>query len=145
MAWPSSIYVVFMWSISHFQPHLHYNQSNNLIKTDTPEKSWSAFKNLYQHAKKSGYFIYLFWKYAWLKNHAIWLAANILGPYLMDKNFPKYEICAETNAVKINDQFFQKNSENPVFWPTFPIFGAKCFFQNNTFAHELIFQILISF
>ena len=96
MAWPSSIYVYLCDLFFISSLILHYNQSNNLIKTDTPEKSWSAFKTLYQHAKKSGYFIYLFWKYAWLKNHAIWLAENILGLYLRDKNFPKYRICAET-------------------------------------------------
>ena len=36
------------------------------------------YVNLYQHAKKSGYFIDLFCRYGWLKNPAIWLAENIL-------------------------------------------------------------------
>ena len=32
----------------------------------------------YQYAKKSGYFVNLFYRYVWLKNPAIWLADNIL-------------------------------------------------------------------
>ena len=35
MSWPSTIYVVSMQSIFHFQPHFHYNQSYNLVWTDT--------------------------------------------------------------------------------------------------------------
>ena len=33
MSWRSSIYIVSIWSIFHFQPHFHYN-SHNLIKAD---------------------------------------------------------------------------------------------------------------
>ena len=36
------------------------------------------YVNFYQHAKKSDYFIDLFWRYGWL-NPAIWLAKNILA------------------------------------------------------------------
>ena len=42
--------------------------------------------------KKSDYFIYLFWRYGWLKNLAIWLAENILVHILGTKI---YGICVE--------------------------------------------------
>ena len=30
ISWPSCVFVVYMWSIFHFHPHFHYNQSYNL-------------------------------------------------------------------------------------------------------------------
>ena len=38
--------------------------------------------------KKSGYFIDLFWRYAWLKNPAIWLTENILAHISGTRIFP---------------------------------------------------------
>ena len=44
------------------------------------------FLNLYQHAKKWGCFINLFWWNSWFKNPAIWLAESILA-YISETRF----------------------------------------------------------
>ena len=53
------------------------------------------YVNLYQHAKKSGYFTDLFWRYGWLKNIAIWLADNILTHIWRTKISPNMESVQE--------------------------------------------------
>ena len=76
------------------------------------------------------------------------------GPYLRNKNFPKYGICCRnianyinfhyrTNSVKINDKFFNKLKKKPVFFGPFlvhfPNFGDKTFFlENLAVTHNLI-------
>ena len=85
----------------------------------------------FNQLSKSGYFIDLFWRYGWLKNHAIWLAENT---YLRNKHFLKYGIGAGTQKILyifIIDQIqlilmarFSNNSKKHCFWP---ILGAKIF------------------
>ena len=56
-----------------------------------PKIFWSTC-NLYEFVstcKKSGYFIYFFWRYGWLRNTAIWLAENILAHISRKKISPK--------------------------------------------------------
>ena len=85
-----------------------------------------------------------------LEIHLIKKSCNLIGwehfdPYLRNKNFPKYGICAgtqqsninfhyRTNSEKINDKFFNK-FQKPclwlVFWSIFLISGAKKFLQEN--------------
>ena len=48
------------------------------------------------------------------------------GPYLRNKNFPKYWICAGTQLTKFFNKF-----KKPCFWPIFPNFGTKTFFLEN--------------
>ena len=55
--------------------------------------------NLYEHAKKLGYFIDLFWIYGWLKNPAMWLPENNSAHISKNKIFP-------------NMGFVQKNNMN---------------------------------
>ena len=46
------------------------------------------YVNLYQHAKKSGYFNELFWRYGWSKNPATRLAKNMFAHISGTKIFP---------------------------------------------------------
>ena len=90
--------------------------------------------------KKSGYSIDLFWRYVWLKTHAIWLAENILANISGTKNFPNMGFVLSilnntnfhyrTNSTKINDHIFQQ-IQKTVFGPFlvhFPDFWSKKLF-----------------
>ena len=57
------------------------------------------FKNLYQHAKKSDYLIYMFWRNSWFKNPAIWLAESILVHISHEQDFSQIWD-RESNTVK---------------------------------------------
>ena len=86
--------------------------------------------NLYQHAKKSGYFIDLFWRYGWLKNPAVWLAENILAHISGTRIFPDMGLNFHyrTNSVKIITKFFnifKKTMFLAHFWSIFPIFLSR--------------------
>ena len=65
------------------------------------------------------------------------------GPYLRNKNFPKYEICARTEN---NINFFQieKTLLLAHFRPIFPILGAKKIFpENPALSHTTSNGILV--
>ena len=62
---------------------------------------WSTFNlcELVSACKKSGYFIDLFWRYGWLKKFCNLIGWEHFRPYLRDKTFPKYGICAGTQQI----------------------------------------------
>ena len=76
----------------------------------------------------------------------------MFGPYLQNKNFPKYGIYAgtqqitnfyyTTNSVKINDQIFQKIQKSPVLGPFLAHFsnfeGKNYFLENTAVMHNFI-------
>ena len=55
------------------------NWPNSFLTMLMQKNFWSSFnlREFVSTCKKSGYFIDLFWRYAQLKNPAIWLAENI--------------------------------------------------------------------
>ena len=105
------------------------------------------YVNLYQHAKKSGYFIDLFRTYSSLKNPAIWLRT-----FWLSSQEPKFsqiwDFCRNTakninfhyrtNFVKINPKFFNK-FKKPCLWPIFGSFsrfwGQKALFWKIQLCH----------
>ena len=108
---------------------------------------WPSFNlcEFMSTCKKSGYSIDLFWRYVWLKTHAIWLAENILANISGTKNFPNIGFVLSilnntnfhyrTNSAKINDHIFQQIQKTLClarFWSIFLIFGAKNFFSENS-------------
>ena len=89
--------------------------------------------------QKSGYFIYLFWRYGWLKNPAVWLAEDILAH--ISGHFPQiWDLCRNiannihvhyrTNSVKIR-QKFSISSKGPVFG-LFSILVVEIFFSRKS-------------
>ena len=59
----------------------------------------SILCELVSACKKSGYFIDLFWRYGWLKKSCNLIGWEHFRPYLRDKTFPKYGICAGTQQI----------------------------------------------
>ena len=102
--------------------------------------------------QKSGYFIYLFWRYGWLKNPAVWLAEDILAH--ISGHFPQiWDLCTNiannihvhyrTNSVKIR-QKFSISSKGPVFG-LFSILVVEIFFlENQALSHTTSYGFLAS-
>ena len=70
------LFILETWSISE-----SVNRLTTPVSDHAQLKNFDQlliYVNFYQHAKKSDYFIDLFWRYGWL-NPAIWLAENILA------------------------------------------------------------------
>ena len=90
---------VHSWDTVNFRPNWPHPFFNTAIQNFFDQLL--IYVDVYQVAKKSSYFIDLFLRYGWLKNPAIWLAWEQFGPYLRNKNFPKYEICAATQPIEV--------------------------------------------
>ena len=64
------------------------------------------FINFVSTCKRSGYLVNLFWRYFWLiKKSCSLIDWEHFGPYLRDKNFPKYRICAEDGQTLLHRTF----------------------------------------
>ena len=64
------------------------------------------FINFVSTCKRSGYLINLFWRYFWLiKKSCSLIDWEHFGPYLRNKNFPKYRICAEDGQTLFHRTF----------------------------------------
>ena len=112
-----------------------------------PKNFWSIFNlcEFVSTCKRPGFF-YLFWRYGWLKNTAIWLNENILAHISQIFNLCRniannINFHYRTNSVKINDNF-SINSKNHVFGPflvQFLYFGGKNFSgKSGSLMHNFI-------
>ena len=104
------------------------------------------YVNLYQHAKKSGYFIDLFWRYFRLKNPAIWLAENILAHISNCVGTQQiiWIFITEQIQYKSITKFFNKFKKT-VFDPLLvhcPIFGTKKNYQKICFCYTISYWFL---
>ena len=98
---------------------------------------WSTFNlcKFVSTCKKLGYFIDLFWRYAWLKIlQSYWL--RTFWPISQEPQFSQIRdlwrniannihFYYRTNSVKIKDKIFQYIQKYPVFGPFYQFFGQK--------------------
>ena len=126
--WQASVFVfqVCLYGKFWFQPNfkyrypkmLHFFENGSTDNFGVSQPDWShpfvtmatpkffdqlfIYINLYQHAKKSGYFNNLFLIYGWLKNPAIWLAENNLTNISRTKIFPNMGFKQEYSKYKFS-------------------------------------------
>ena len=79
--------------------------------TMSTQKNLSTFNlcKLVSTCKKLGYFIDLLWRYGWLKIFCNLIGWEYFGPYIKNKNFPKYGIYA--GMQKILEVFIIEQSQ----------------------------------